>query len=106
MTLLPTYIENTKEAITVLSKETKEKFVEVEKLLVDEDNSTEEEAGKRSLAKVLRLAENNILTSSNELKEIVIESGHMAESLMESVNDGYQSLTVLRCTFVDKCFMR
>ena len=94
MTLLPTYIENTKEAIIVLSKETKDKFVEVEKLLVDEDNSTDEEAGKRSLAKVLRLAENNILTSSNELKEIVIESGHMAESLMESVNDGYQSLTV------------
>jgi len=93
LTLLPTYIENTKEAITVLSKETKDKFVEVEKLLVDEDNSTDEEAGKRSLAKVLRLAENNILTSSNELKEIVIESGHMAESLMESVNDGYQSLT-------------
>ena len=77
-----------------MSKETKDKFVEVEKLLVDEDNSTDEEAGKRSLAKVLRLAENNILTSSNELKEIVIESGHMAESLMESVNDGYQSLTV------------
>ena len=97
MTLLPTYIENTKEAITVLSKETKDKFIQVEKLLVDEEgNSTDTsgEGNKRSLAKVLRLAENNILTSSNELKEIVIESGHMAESLMESVNDGYQSLTV------------
>lgn len=98
LTLLPTYIENTKDAITVLSKETKDKFVEVEQLLVDEDeesNSTQASGngGKRSLAKVLRLAETNILTSSNELKEIVIESGHMAESLMESVNDGYQSLT-------------
>ena len=49
---------------------------------------------KRSLAKVLKSAEANILSSSNELKEIVIESGHMAESLMESVNDGYASLTV------------
>ena len=49
---------------------------------------------KRSLAKVLKSAEANILSSSDELKEIVIESGHMAESLMESVNDGYASLTV------------
>jgi hypothetical protein len=28
------------------------------------------------------------------LKEIVVESGHMAESLMERVNDGYKDLTV------------
>merc|ERR1719365_72968 len=58
LTLLPTYIENTKDAITVLSKETKDKFVEVEKLLVDEEeeedsNSTEvttnAAGGKRSL---------------------------------------------------------
>lgn len=99
LTLLPTYIENTKDAIAVLSRETKDKFIEVEELLVDNDEG--EESGtngtvaghKRSLAKVLKSAEANILSSSNELKEIVIESGHMAESLMESVNDGYASLT-------------
>ena len=55
---------------------------------------------KRSLAKVLKSAEANILSSSNELKEIVIESGHMAESLMESVNDGYASLTVSKPLFL------
>merc|ERR1719381_283623 len=63
LTLLPTYIENTKDAITVLSKETKDKFVEGEKLLVDDDEEEEENSesetgsgsGKRSLAKVLRL---------------------------------------------------
>lgn len=99
LTLLPTYIENTKDAIAVLSRETKDKFTEVEELLVDKDE--DETSGtngtvagnKRSLAKVLKSAEANILSSSNELKEIVIESGHMAESLMESVNDGYASLT-------------
>ena len=35
-----------------------------------------------------------IIGASKELKEIVIESGHMAESLFERVNDGYHELTV------------
>ena len=35
-----------------------------------------------------------ILGASNELKEIVIESGHQAETLFERVNDGYAELTV------------
>ena len=48
----------------------------------------------RSLANVLRSTESNILGASKELKEIVIESGHMAESLFERVNDGYHELTV------------
>ena len=34
--------------------------------------------------------------ASKELKEIVIESGHMAESLFERVNAGYDELTVSR----------
>ena len=34
--------------------------------------------------------------ASKELKEIVIESGHMAESLFERVNTGYDELTVSR----------
>ena len=41
LTLLPTYIENTKDAIAVLSRETKDKFVEVEELLVDNDEGEE-----------------------------------------------------------------
>lgn len=91
LTLLPTYIENTKDAIAALSKETKEKFDRVEYLLVDE--SADEEGKTRSLAKVLKTTEANILGASTELKEIVVESGHMAESLFERVNDGHKDLT-------------
>ena len=87
LTLLPTYIENTKDAIAVLSNDTKSNFDQIQHLLIDEDNS-------KSLAKVLKTTERNILNASTELKEIVVESGHMAESLFETVNDGYQELTV------------
>jgi hypothetical protein len=47
------------------------------------------------LHQVLKSTEANILTASTELKEIVVESGHMAESLFERVNDGYKDLTVI-----------
>ena len=40
-----------------------------------------------------------ILGASNELKEIVIESGHQAETLFERVNDGYAELTVSKYKF-------
>jgi len=40
----------------------------------------------------LKSTETNILGASKELKEIVIESGHMAESLFERVNTGYDEL--------------
>ena len=43
---------------------------------------------------VLKSTETNILGASKELKEIVIESGHMAESLFERVNTGYDELKV------------
>lgn len=62
----------------------------MESLLTDDGN----EGSNQSLAKVLKSTEANILESSKELKEIVIESGHMAESLFESVSDGYSELTV------------
>ena len=68
----------------------------MEYLLIDdsEESGSEGSAGNRSLAKVLRSTESNILGASRELKDIVIESGHMAESLFERVNDGYTELTV------------
>ena len=42
--------------------------------------------------------------ASKELKEIVIESGHMAESLFERVNTGYDELTVSRILQKKKSF--
>jgi len=69
-------------------------FAKVEYLLIDDsEESGSEGSGNRSLAKVLRSTESNILGASRELKDIVIESGHMAESLFERVNDGYTELT-------------
>ena len=62
-------------------------------MLID-DSDSDSESSNRSLATVLRSTESNILGASKELKEIVIESGHMAESLFERVNDGYQELNV------------
>ena len=65
-------------------------------MLVDDSGS--EDGNNKSLANVLRSTESNILGASKELKEIVIESGHMAESLFERVNDGYHELTVSQNT--------
>ena len=42
---------------------------------------------------VVQETERNILSANGDLKEIVIESGHMAETLFERVNDGYRDLT-------------
>lgn len=95
LTLIPTYIENTKEAIGVLSEETKSKFVEVEKLLVDDGgmgNSSSEQP-KKSIAKALKEAEKNILGASNELKEAVKESGDTAQNLFDRVDNGYSEIT-------------
>lgn len=94
LTLLPTYIESTKSAVGELSQDTKANFAKVESLLVDDTGSGDDKDGSanRSLATVLRSTESNLLGASKELKEIVIESGHMAESLFERVNDGYEEL--------------
>ena len=39
---------------------------------------------------MLRSTEANILATSRELRSVVVESGEMAESLFERVNDGYR----------------
>merc|ERR1719468_883668 len=88
ITLLPTYIENTRAAILTLGNDTKNQFREVESLLVDDTA----DGGKQSLKKVLKSTEDNILQASSELKEIVVESGNMAESLFERVDEGYNKL--------------
>merc|ERR1712062_465938 len=85
LTLLPTYIENTKDKVSELAQETKNNFAKVEYQLVDSESN-------RSLASVLKSTETNILGASKELKEIVIESGHMAESLFDSVMDTKKKL--------------
>merc|ERR1711962_1379984 len=89
ITLLPTYIENTRAAILNLGNDTKSQFKEVESLLMDDDNSGE---GRQSLKKVMKSTEENILKASTELKDIVVESGNMAESLFERVDSGYKEL--------------
>eukprot|EP00088_Acartia_fossae_P018235 TRINITY_DN20512_c0_g1_i1.p1 TRINITY_DN20512_c0_g1~~TRINITY_DN20512_c0_g1_i1.p1 ORF type:complete len:442 (-),score=152.69 TRINITY_DN20512_c0_g1_i1:1587-2912(-) len=87
ITLLPTYIENTRTAILALGNDTKTQFREVESLLIDDGSDD-----KQSLKKVLKSTEENILQASTELKEIVVESGNMAESLFERVDSGYKEL--------------
>jgi len=87
LTLLPNYIESTKTAVSELKEDTQTNFAKVESLLGSEDGNN------NSLANVLRDTESNIIGASNELKEIVIESGHQAETLFERVNDGYAELT-------------
>ena len=63
-------------------------FKGVESLLGDE----EDVGGKKSLRKALESTETNILSASKELKDIVVESGSMAESLFERVDTGYKEL--------------
>ena len=92
ITLLPTYIENTRAAILALGNDTKNQFREVESLLVDDTA----DGGKQSLKTVLKSTEDNILQASSELKQIVVESGNMAESLFERVDSGYKELEVTK----------
>ena len=91
ITLLPTYIENTRAAILNLGNETKVQFKEVESLLMDD---SQDGAARQSLKKVMESTEKNILRASTELKDIVVESGNMAESLFERVDSGYKELEV------------
>merc|ERR1712073_225414 len=87
ISLLPTYIDNTRKAIYYVGNDTKTMFKDVETLLGEEDD---EVTGKKSLRKALESTEPNILTASKELKDIVVESGSMAESLFERVDTGYK----------------
>jgi len=89
ITLLPTYIENTRSAIISLGNDTKTQFRDVESLLMDDDSSGQ---GRQSLRKVLASTEQNILAASTELKDMVVESSSMAESLFERVDTGYKEL--------------
>ena len=88
ITLLPTYIENTRNAVVDLGEETNNKFNKMENILLDDSNTTD----NTSLRKLLRSTETNLLTASEDLKNIVVESGHMAENLFERVDSGYKDL--------------
>merc|ERR1719412_504225 len=55
---------------------------------MDDSNDT----NSKSLKKALVATETNILKASTELKDIVVESGHMAENLFERVDSGYKDL--------------
>merc|ERR1719260_405346 len=88
ISLLPTYIDNTRKAVYNSGNDTKTMFKDIEGLLSDED----EVGGKKSLRKALESTETNILSASKELKDIVVESGSMAESLFERVDTGYKEL--------------
>lgn len=88
ITLLPTYIENTRNAVVDLGEETSNKFNKMENILLDDSNTTD----NTSLRKLLRSTETNLLTASEDLKNIVVESGHMAENLFERVDSGYKDL--------------
>ena len=58
---------------------------------MDDDSSGQ---GRQSLRKVLASTEQNILAASTELKDMVVESSSMAESLFERVDTGYKELEV------------
>merc|ERR1711913_211167 len=75
ISLLPTYIDNTRKAVYSVGNDTKTMLREVEAILSDDD----EVGGKMSLRKAIHATEEHILSSSNELKDIIVESGSMAE---------------------------
>jgi len=88
ISLLPTYIDNTRKAVYNVGNDTGTKLREVEAMLSDEDDV----GGKMSLRKTIQATEEHILSSSNELKDIIVESGSMAESLFDRVASGYKDL--------------
>merc|ERR1719186_868443 len=88
ISLLPTYIDNTRKAIYFVGNDTKSMIDGLGNLLTDED----ETGTRRNLREALDSTETNILSASKELKDIVVESGSMAESLFERVDTGYKEL--------------
>merc|ERR1711990_627617 len=88
ISLLPTYIDNTRKAVYNVGNDTKTMLKGVESILSDEDDV----GGKMSLRKAIQTTEEHILSSSNELRDIIVESGSMAESLFERVDSGYHEL--------------
>jgi len=89
ISLLPTYIDNTRNAVFLVGNDTKNRFQEMETLLTDEVDET---GAKKSLRRALEATETHILSASKELKDMVVESGSMAESLFERVDTGYKEL--------------
>jgi len=89
ISLLPTYIDNTRNAVLLVGNETKNRFLDMETLLTDEVDET---GAKKSLRRALEATETHILSASKELKDMVVESGSMAESLFERVDTGYKEL--------------
>merc|ERR1712223_1785140 len=88
ISLLPTYIDNTRKAVYNVGNDTKTMLKGVESILSDEDDV----GGQMSLRKAIQTTEEHILSSSNELRDIIVESGSMAESLFERVDSGYHEL--------------
>merc|ERR1712168_849874 len=88
ISLLPTYIDNTRKAIYFVGNDTKSMIDGLGSLLTDED----ETGTRRNLREALDATESHILSASRELKDMVVESGSMAESLFERVDTGYKEL--------------
>merc|ERR1719468_282871 len=88
ISLLPTYIDNTRKAVYNVGNDTKTMFKGVEAILGDD----EEVGGKKSLRNTIVDTEKNIMDATNNLKDIIVESGSMAESLFERVDEGYNKL--------------
>merc|ERR1712130_677619 len=88
ISLLPTYIDNTRKAIYFVGNDTRTMIDGLGSLLTDED----ETGTRRNLREALDATESHILSASRELKDMVVESGSMAESLFERVDNGYKEL--------------
>ena len=88
ISLLPTYIDTTRKAVYNVGNDTKTMLKGVESILSDEDDV----GGQMSLRKAIQTTEEHILSSSNELRDIIVESGSMAESLFDRVDSGYKEL--------------
>merc|ERR1719150_2345722 len=88
ISLLPTYIDNTRKAIYFVGNDTKSMIDGLGNLLTDVD----ETGTRRNLREALDATETHILTASRELKDMVVESGSMAESLFERGDNGYKEL--------------
>ena len=88
ISLLPTYIDNTRKAVYNVGNDTKTMFKGVEAILGDD----EEVGGKKSLRNTIVDTEKNIMDATNILKDIIVESGSMAETLFERVDEGYNKL--------------
>jgi len=88
ISLLPTYIDNTRKAVYTVGNDTKTMFKDVEAILSED----EDVGGKKSLRKAIVATETNIVDATRELKDIIVESGSMAESLFERVDMGYKEL--------------